>query len=202
MKLYFSPGACSLAPHIALHEAGLEFTTDKVDMRTKQTHSGAKFSAVNPKEYVPALELDNGEVLTEVAVILQYIADRKPAAGLAPAAGTMERYRLQEWLNFIATELHKGFSPMFRPDTPADFKAQAKARLAGRFEFVARQLGDKPFLLGDRFTVADAYLYTILSWVSFAAIDRAQWPALQRYYERISERPAVRAARKAEGLKG
>ena len=201
MKLYFSPGACSLAPHIALREAGLEFTPDKVDMRTKQTQGGAKFSTVNPKDYVPALELDNGEVLTEVAVVLQYIADQKPASGLAAAAGTMERYRMQEWLSFISSELHKGFSPMFRPDTPAEFKAQAKGRLAGRFDYVARQLGDRPFLLGDRFTVADAYLYTILGWTGFAGLDRTQWPVLQSYYERIGQRAAVQAARKAEGLK-
>jgi glutathione S-transferase len=200
MKLYFSPGACSLAPHIALREAGLEFALEKVDMRTRQTQSGAKFSTINPKDYVPALQLDNGEILTEVAAVTQYIADRKPSSGLAPPAGTLERYRLQEWLTFISSELHKGFSPMFRPDTPEQFKAQTKTRLESRFAFVARELDAKEFLLSDRFTVADAYLYTILGWMRFAGIDRAQWPALQAYYEHIGKRPAVQAARKAEGL--
>jgi glutathione S-transferase len=201
MKLYYSPGACSLAPHIALRETGCEFVLEKVDMRTKQTQSGTRFSTINPKEYVPALQLDNGEILTEVAAVLQYIADVKPESGLAPPAGKMPRYRLQEWLNFISSELHKGFAPLFRPDAPEQVKTQAKTRLQTRFDLVARQLGDRQFLLGDRFTVADVYLYTILGWTGFAGLDRTQWSGLQAYYERIHKRPAVQAARKAEGLK-
>lgn len=200
MKLYFSPGACSLAPHIALREAQLDFEPVKFDMRSRKTANGADFSKINPKGYVPVLELDNGEFLTEVAAILQYIADQKPESGLAPPAGTMQRYRLQEWLNFIATEVHKGFSPMFRLDTPEEFKKSARERISSRLSFTADQLIGRDFLVTSQFTVADAYFYTVLSWTRAAGIERERWPVLQTYHARVSERPAVKAARQAEGL--
>jgi glutathione S-transferase len=201
MKLYFSPGACSLAPHIALREAGLEFEAVKTNTRERTTADGTDFSRVNPKNYVPALVLDNGDLLTEGPAILQYIGDRKPESGLTPACGTMERYRVQEWLNFTATELHKGFGPLLRPGVPDDFKASARERLEGRLSYVADQLIGRDFLVGRQFTVADAYLYTVLGWTRAGGIERERWPVLQAYHARIGERPAVKAARQAEGLR-
>jgi glutathione S-transferase len=198
MKLYFSPGACSLASHVALREAGLDFSLEKVDLRTHRTADGRDYYAVNPKGYVPALELGDGAVLTEGAAILQYIADQRPAAGLAPAAGTMDRYRLQEWLGFIGTELHKSFSPLFSPVTPEDVRVATRERLEGRFGFTAAALDGRAYLLGDNFTVADAYLYTVLGWTKAVGIDRTKWRVLDALYQRASERPAVRAARDAE----
>ena len=200
MKLYYVPGACSLAPHIALREAGLAFELDRMDPATRRTEKGEDYTQVNPKGYVPALRLDNGEVLTEVAVILQYVADQKPGAGLAPAAGTLERYRLHEWLNFIATEVHKQFSPFFNPKLTPEWKANQLTLLSRRFDTLAKQLGQKPYLMGDRFTVADAYLFTILSWSKLFQVDLGKWPALTEYLGRIAARPAVQAALKAEGL--
>lgn len=200
MKLYFSPGACSLASHIALREAGLEFEAVKVDLRTKQAANGEDYLAVNPKGYVPALRLDSGEVLTEGTAVLPYIADRNPAAQLAPPAGTLERYRLQEWLGFINSEIHKSFSVFFNPATPEEMKQATKERLAGRLEFADRALASRSYLLGEQFTVADAYLYTVLRWCDRFGIDRTRWPDLQRYFERVGARPHVAAAVKAEGL--
>src|SRR5258708_666368 len=194
MKLYFSPGACSLSPHIVLREAGLKFELEQVDLKTKKTRSGVAFSTINPKDAVPALQLDDGEVLTEGAVIVQYIADQKPEAKLAPAAGTLERYRLQEWLNYIASELHKAFSPLFRSTTAEDAKQDIKEGLQGKFEYVNRQLEGKQFLLGDRFSAADAYLFTMMTWAKFTAVDLSRFPALTAYYQRIKERPAAPAA--------
>jgi glutathione S-transferase len=202
MKLYYSPGACSLAPHIALREAALEFELVKVNTRERSTSDGSDWLAVNPNGYVPALVLDDGEVLTEVAAILQYIADRAPQAGLVPAAGTMDRYRLLEWLNFIATELHKGFAPMFRPGTPDEYKATSRERLELRLGHVAKRMQGREFAVGSRFTVADCYLYVVLGWSRAGGIDRAKWPVLQAYHAKIGERPAVQAARAAEGLPG
>ncbi len=200
MKLYFSPGACSLSPHIALRESGLPFDIDQVDLASKQTKSGADFRTINPKGYVPALRLDDGQVLTEAAVIVQYIADRKPEAKLAPPAGTRERYRLEEWLNFIATEMHKGLSPLFNPNVPEAWQKVIKDNIATRFDFLTKSLQGKPYLMGESFSVADGYLFTILNWTNFVKIDLGKWPALKAYLERVAARPAVRAALKAEGL--
>lgn len=200
MKLYFSPGACSLSPHIVLREAGLAHTLEKVSLASKTTASGTDFRTINPKGYVPALQLDNGEVLTEGPAIVQYLADLVPAKGLAPAAGSFERYRLAEWLNFISTELHKSFSPLFQPDTPAETKQAARARLEARFGFVAERLAGKDYLLGNQFSVADAYLFTVLGWTAHVKLDLAPWPVLQAYQQRVAARPAVREAMTAEGL--
>jgi len=200
VKLFFSPGACSLAPHIALYEAGLPFTADKVDMRTRRTSDGQDYVALNPKGYVPALMLDNGEVLTECPAILQYLADQKPDARLAPPAGTLARYRLMEWLSFIAAELHKSFGPLLRPGAAEDAKAAARDRIGQRLAHAANHLASRQYLVGDHFTVADAYLYTILTWTRFTGIDLAAWPVLVAYRDRIQQRTAVQAARDAEGL--
>ena len=201
MKLYYLSGACSQASNIALREAGLKFELVKVDRHTKKAADGLDFNEVNPKGYVPALTLDNGEVLTENVALLQYIADRNPAAKLAPAAGTMERYRLMEWLSFINSELHKGFSPLFRQDAPEDTKQYARNHLTTRLDYLQRAWGAKTFVMGDQFTVADAYLFTVLSWSAHANLDISKWPQLQRFVERVGARPHVIEARKAEGLK-
>ena len=200
MKLYYMPGACSLSPHIALREAGFDFELVKVDGKTKKTATGADFTAVNGKGYVPALELDNGKVLTEAAAIVQYIADKKPDAKLAPANGTDERYALQEWLTFISSEVHKGTSPLFYPQTPEAWKPVVIEKLKGRYDYLAKHLEKNPYLLGASFSVADAYLFTVLNWTNFVGIDLGPWPALKAYQERIAARPAVQAALKAEGL--
>jgi glutathione S-transferase len=198
MKLYFSPGACSLSPHIVLREAGLPFDLEQVDLRAKQTKSGEDYKAINPKGAVPALKLDNGDVLTEGAVIVQYIADKKPESKLAAPAGTIERYRQQEWLNFIAAELHKSFSPLFNPKASADTKELFIANIGAKLDYVAKQLEGKSFLLGDSFTAADAYLFTILRWTKPMQIELSKWPTVAAYFERVSARPAVKAALEAE----
>ena len=164
MKLYYSPGACSLSPHIVLNEGGFSFEKEKVDLATKQTETGADYRAVNPNGYVPALQLDDGQVLTEGPAIIQYLADRVPEKRFAPPAGTMERYRLMEWLNFISTELHKGFGALFNPQAPEEWKTAVKAQLAQRIGHVSQRLESKTYIMGDDFTVADAYLFTVLSW--------------------------------------
>jgi glutathione S-transferase len=199
MKLYYSPGACSLAPHIALSESGLAHSTKIVDLRKHALADGTDYYRINPKGYVPLLELDDGSLLTEVAVILQYIADRKPGS-LAPVFGTMDRYRVMEWLNFIATEIHKQFSPLWYPTTPEATKEAQRAKLASRFDHVAKTLAVLPYLTGDAFTIADAYLFTILNWAPMLKVDLAPWPALQKFQARVAARPAVRAAMAAEGL--
>jgi glutathione S-transferase len=200
MKLYYSPGACSHAVHVALREAGLPFELEKVDLQAKTTASGADYLAINPKGYVPALQLDDGTLLTEVAVNLQYVADRKPESDLAPPAGTMARYRLQEWLSFISSELHKGLGQFFNPMLPSETRAAVMPRLEQRLGFVARQLDDAPYLMGEQFSVADAYLYTILGWAPVLKIDLGGWPSLAAFVARVRARPAVQAARAAEGL--
>jgi glutathione S-transferase len=200
MKLYFSPGACSLSPHIALREAGLEFELDRVDFASKQTRGGEDFFAVNPKGLVPTLRLDNGEVLTEGPAIVQYIADLRPESGLAPAAGTMARVRLQEALNFIATELHKPFAALFNKECPDAWKEVVKTKLAAAFAGVDRTLARQPYLLGDGFTVADGYLFTVAKWTRFVGISLETWPHLAAFVARTAERPAVHAALEAEGL--
>jgi glutathione S-transferase len=200
MKLYYAPGACSLAPHIVAREAGLRLDLEKVDLRSGKTEGGAAFADINPKGYVPALALDNGEVLTEASVLVQYLADQAPQAGLVPAAGTVERYRLLEWLGFISTELHKGFGPLWNPQAADAVKAGAKATLAKRFTYVDGRLARGPYLMGERFTVADAYLFTIASWANFHAIDLTPYRNVVAYMERVGARPKVREALGAEGL--
>jgi glutathione S-transferase len=199
MKLYYSPGACSLAPHIALSEAGLTYDAVKVDLRKHQLADGTDYYTINPKGYVPLLELDDGQRLSEVAVILQYIADRK-SGSLAPALGTMERYRVMEWLNFIATELHKQFGPLWYPDTPEATRDKQRATLAKRFDYVAKTLAVQPYLTGDAFGIADAYLFTILNWAGMLKVDLSPWPALQKFLARVAARPQVHATLVAEGL--
>jgi glutathione S-transferase len=200
MKLYYLTGACSFASNIALREAGLKFELVKVDRHTKKTSDGLDFNEVNPKGYVPALKLDNGEVLTENVTVLQYIADRNPAAKLAPAFGTMERYRLMELLSFINSEVHKNFTPLFHQDATEEFKQYARKLLTTRLEYLQGFLGSKTFLMGEQFTVADAYLFTVLSWGGHVKLDIGQWPQLKRYVERVGKRPHVLEALKGEGL--
>lgn len=200
MKLYFFPGACSLSPHIALREAGLKFDMEKVDLKAKKTASGADYLAVNPKGYVPALTLDSGQTLTEAASIVQYIADQNPASKLAPANGTPERYKLQEWLNFLATEVHKGTSPLFNPATPDSWKQVVTETLGKRYDYLSKHLEKQPFLMGQNFSVADGYLFTLLNWTRFVGIDLAKWPVLKAFSDRVAARPAVQEALVAEGL--
>jgi glutathione S-transferase len=200
MKLFYAPGACSLSPHIALREAGLSFELQKVSTKTRELEGGGDFLAVNSKGYVPVLGLDDGEYLTEGPAIVQYIADQNPSSALAPAAGTLARYRLQEWLNFITSELHKGFSPLFNPKASEDVKVAAKQKLAERLSWTAAQLGDKPYLMGETFSVADAYLFTVINWGQWVGIDLADWPVLKQFHERVAARPHVQAALRAEGL--
>lgn len=198
MKLYYLTGACALASAISLLEAGQKFELVKVDRHTRKTADGLDFNEINPKGYVPALKLDDGEVLTENVAVLQYIGDLNPAAKLAPPAGTMERYRLLEWLAFISTEVHKSFSPLFRKDAPEEVKQYARRNLTLRLDYLQRILANRSFLLGEQFTVADAYLFTVLGWSGYVDVDIG--PQLKRYVERIGARPHVIAAMKAEGL--
>lgn len=200
MKLYFAPGACSMSPHIVLREAGLAHTIEKVDLRSKLTADGTDFKTINPKGYVPALELDDGSVLTEGPAIVQYLADLVPAKHLAPAAGTMARYRLMETLNFITAELHKSFSPLFNPATTDAAKDAAITALQPKISLIAKQLGDADYLGGKQFTVADAYLFVVLSWSSHVKLSLDSWPNLQAYLARVAKRPAVHATMVAEGL--
>jgi len=200
MKLYYLKGACSLASHIALCESGLPFEVASVDRATRIASDGVEFNKLNPKGYVPALELDNGELLTENAAVLQYIADLVPARKLAPAAGTMERYRLQEWLAFVNSEVHKSFSPLFNPAAPNEAKEFTRINLNKRLDWLESSWGSRSFLMGEQFTVADAYLFTVFGWLKGAGLDADKWPTLKRFHERVAARPAVQQARKAEGL--
>ncbi|HEY2338340.1 MAG TPA: glutathione transferase GstA [Burkholderiales bacterium] len=200
MKLYYSPGACSLSPHIVSRELGLPVELKKVNNKDKTFDGGGDFRKVNAKGYVPALELDNGQVLTEGPAIVQYLADQKPDAGLAPKAGTFERYKLQEWLNFITSELHKGFSPLFRPNTPEDYKPVAKENIGNRLQWLDQQLAGKDYLMGKTFTVADAYLFVVVGWSKHVGIDTSKYPNLSAYLARVGARPKVQEALKAEGL--
>jgi glutathione S-transferase len=197
MKLYFSPAACSLGPHIALREAGLPVTLDRVHLGSKKTASGIDFRTISPKGYVPALELDDGAVLTEGPAILQYLADLEPARALAPANGTLARYRLQEWLAFINSELHKSFGPLFDATAPEVMKERARTQLGRRLGYLESVL-KTPYLMGATFTVADAYLYTVLSWAGYVALDLGAWPAVKAYLERLATRPTIEAAHAAE----
>jgi glutathione S-transferase len=200
MQLYFSPGACSLASHIALREAGLNVDLKRTDTKTKKLEDGSDYFAVNSKGAVPALRLDNGQVLTEGPVILQYLADQKPESGLAPKAGTIERYRLQEWLNFITSEVHKTFSPLFNPAANDDVKKYAVMNVEKRFDWIDKQLAGKQYLTGDTFTIADAYLFVVANWSNFVGIDLARWPNLKAFQARVAARPKVQEAMEAEGL--
>lgn len=200
MKLYYSPGACSLSPHIALHEAGLAYTPVLASTKSHKLQDGTDYYTINPLGYVPLLELDSGEHLREGPAIVQYIADQVPDKQLAPANGTLARYRLQEWLTFIGTELHKGFSPLFNPATPDDYKPLVRERLLQRLQWVDGQLAGKQYLMGDQFTVADGYLFTVTNWAKPTNLDISGLANLAAYRERVGARPAVQAAMKAEGL--
>jgi glutathione S-transferase len=200
MKLYYFTGACALSPHIVALELGLNLTTVKIDSKSKQTSDGADYLKVNSKGSVPALELDNGEVLTEGPAIVQYLADQRPDSGMVPRAGTLERYRMMEMLNYISTEVHKGFSPLFNPAITPEWKAAALQGLERKFDWLSNYLGSKPFLFGDSFTVADAYLFTVLGWTKPLKIDLGRWPLLKEYHARILQRPKVQEAMRAEGL--
>ncbi len=200
LKLYYSPGACSLASHIALHEAGVPFEAVRVEGRGKKTAGGEDYANVTPKGYVPALRLESGEVLTEGTAIMPYVADLAPAKHLAPANGTLERYRLHEWLGYINSELHKSFGPLFTPGMTDEGKTAAKAVISRKLDFTQSQIETQKFVLGDTFSVADAYLFTILGWLAHVGMDLSQWPHLKAFRDRIAARPSVQAAMQAEGL--
>jgi glutathione S-transferase len=200
MKLYYSPGACSLSPHIVLLEAGLPFTVEKTDIKAKKTAAGIDFLTINSKGAVPVLQLDEGRLLTEGPAIVQYLADQKPDSGLAPRAGTFERYQLMEILNFITSELHKGYGPLFNPKISADWKASVLLNLDKKLAWVSGYLGNKTYLMGNTFTVADAYLFTVLRWSAHVGVDLTPWPVLTAYQSRVAQRPKVEQALRDEGL--
>ena len=200
MKLFYSPASCAMSPHIVLAETGIAYEIEQVDLTTKTTASGVPLKDINPQDAVPALVLDNGELLTEGAAIVQYIADQRPEAGLLPPPATIERARVQQWLNYIATEMHKAHVPLFKADYPAEAKAIALANIQRAYDFVAAALADGPYLTGEQFTVADAYLFTIINWHNFIALDLAPWPVLVAYQARVAARPAVQRAMAEEGL--
>lgn len=201
MKLYYKPGACPLASHIILHEVGATFELDEVDTDAGRTKTGLDYKKINPKGYVPALELDSGEVLTEGASILQYIADQYPESGLAPATGTVARARLQEYLNYVGSELHKAFGPFFSSSATDEDKKEAGLNVAKKFDYVNDLLSDgRTYLLGDKFSVADAYMFVVSNWSNFVGVDLKKWPNVAAFVERVAKRPAAQAAMKAEGL--
>jgi glutathione S-transferase len=200
MKLYYAPGTCALAPHIAAREAGIDLALEKVDLKAKKTASGRDYLAINPKGYVPALELDDGSILTEGPAILQYLADRKPDSGLAPANGTIERYRLQEMLGYINSELHKSYSPLFNPQTVEETRKERLEYLRKRYTLIEHGLEGKKFLFGDTFTVADAYLYAVTRWAEGVKLDLSDFRNLTAFQQRVAERPAVQKALEEEGL--
>lgn len=200
MKLYYSPGACSLSPHIALREAGLAFEPVLASTKSHKLQDGTDYYGINPLGYVPLLELDDGTRLREGPAIVQYIADQAPTKNLAPANGTLARYRLQEWLTFIGTELHKGFSPLFNPATPEEYKTIARSKLGERLKWVDGELSGKQYLTGDHFSVADGYLFVVTNWAKPQNIDLSGYPNLTAWRERVAARPAVQEAMKAEGL--
>jgi len=200
MKLYYAPAACSQAPHIVAREAGLPIELAKVEFPSKTIADGESLYDVNPKGAVPALKLDDGNVLTENAVILQYLADRAPGSELAMPASGIERYRLLEWLNFIATELHKGFGPLWNPATPEEFKQATRDALGKKFDYLQQAIGDGPYILGGRFSILDAYAFAVLNWTRIHQIDIGRWPGLAAYLGRVAARPAVQETLRAEGL--
>ncbi len=201
MKLYYAPGACSLAVHIVAREAGIPLGLEKVDLANQTTETGRNFRSINPKGYVPAVALDDGSVFTEAGAIIQYLADQRAGSGLAPANGTLERYRLIEWITFISSEIHKGFGPLWSPATPDAVKAATKERLATRFAYLDKTLAAQPFLTGDAFTIADAYLFTVVNWTNFHSMDLSPFPHLRAFQNRVASRPKVQEALEAEGLK-
>jgi glutathione S-transferase len=200
MKLYYSPGACSLSPHIVALEAGLPIELQKVDTKTKTANAEGDYWKVNPKGYVPALEIAPGEVLTEGPAIVQYLGDQKPQAGLVPKPGSLERYRQQEMLSFITSEIHKAYSPLFSQATPKETIEDRKAALRKRYKLLDERLNGRDYLFGDRFTAADAYLFTVTTWAPFVELDLSAFPNLQAFQERVAARPAVKEALKQEGL--
>ncbi len=200
MKLFYMPGACSLAPHIVANEAGIDLDLVKVDGKSKKTEQDQDYLATNPNGYVPTLVLDDGETLTEASVVVQYLADRKPETGLMPPAGDIARYKVKQWLTFVATELHKSFSIFFKPNSTEDMKAINREHLARRLTFVDKSLNGRSFLTGETFTVADAYLWTILGWAKYTGIDLAGYPNVQRFLGAVASRPAVQKSLRAEGL--
>jgi glutathione S-transferase len=200
MKLYYAPGACSLSPHIVSREAGIDLEFERADIAQKKTESGKDFWGVNPKGQVPVLEIDDGQKLTEGPVIVQYLADQKPDSGLVPAAGTINRYRVQEWLNFVASEMHKTYGPLFRPTTPEEFKVLSRELIGRRVAWLDKELAGKQYLMGDKFTVADAYLFTVLRWSPRVGVDLSKSPNVTAYMDRVAARPKVQEALKAEGL--
>jgi glutathione S-transferase len=200
MKLYYSPGACSMAPHIVAREAGHQIELEKVDIPAKKTAGGEDFWTINPKGYVPALKMDNGQVLTEVGVIIQYLADQKPESGLTAKMGTMERYRQMEAVNFAATEIHKQLGALFNPKMTPEMKEVQLGTVERRFNALEKLLAGKQYLTGDKYTVADAYLFTVLNWTKGLNIDLGKWPNIKSFVARVATRPAVRETMKAEGL--
>ena len=201
MKLYYAPGTCSLAAHIVLREAGMDFTLAKVDIATKRSADGKDFFAISPNGYVPALEIEPGLVLTEGPAILQLLADKAPGAQLAPANGSLARYQLQSWLNFITAEIHKGFSPLFKPAMPEEAKALFVEQLGQRFDVLERHLAQNDYLMGERYSIADAYLFVTTNWAGYLGVKLERWTALNAFRARVAARPAVQAAMAAEGLK-
>jgi len=200
MKLYYSPGACSLSTHIVALEAGIPLSLERVDIRAKTTETGADFLSITAKGYVPALQFDDGEVLTEGVAIMQYLADLKPESGLAPSNGTLPRYRLQEWLTYINSELHKSYSPLFNPAISDENRVERAEYLRQRYRLVEAQLAGQAYLLGEQFTVADAYLFVVTNWARMVKLDLSDFPALLAFQQRVVERPSVQAALRAEGL--
>lgn len=200
MKLYYSPGACSQAAHIVLHETGFSHDSVRVDLRAKTLEDGSDYLRINAKGAVPALELENGEVLTENAVILQYLGDRSGSSDVFPPLGDFRRYRVLEWLNYVATELHKGFAPLWNPAAASEWKQATREQLAKKFDYVEQQLGERPFLTGNQFTIADAYLFVMLGWTKVHKIDLGRWPGLTAFRERMKQRPSVRQVLEFEGL--
>ena len=200
MKLFYMPGACSLAPHIVARELGLPLDLEKVDTKAQKTETGTDYRTVNPKGYVPALRLDDGQVLTENPVVLQYLADRKPEAKLVPPPGTLERYRTMEWLSFVTSELHKSIGALFDKKMVPETREKTKARIADRLDLVANHLASRSYVAGESFTIPDAYLFVVLSWSRWVDLDLSRWPVLQQYVARIAARPAVQTALKEEGL--
>jgi glutathione S-transferase len=200
MKLYYAAGACSLSPHIVALEAGIAVELIKVDNKAKRTASGEDFLHINPKGYVPALQLESGELLTEGPAIVQYLADLKPESGLAPANGTTARYRLQEMLGYINSELHKSYSPLFKPDTPDAVREERQAYLRKRYAFLEQRLSKHDWLIGDQFTAADAYLFTVTNWAQHVKLDLSDFPAIVAFQQRVASRPKVQSALQAEGL--
>jgi glutathione S-transferase len=200
ITLYYSPGACSLAPHIALMESGLKFQAKRVDLKTKEISGGGNFLTINPKGYVPTLQLEDGTVLTEGAVLLQYIADQKPEKNLMPKFGTLERYKAQEWLNYVSTEVHKAFSPLWNPATPEEYKKMATDNLFKKFDFLNTHFQKNDFLMGKQVSVADFYLFNVVSWSKYLKLDLSKYSSLNEFMKRIQDRPATKEAMIAEGI--